>query len=158
MPIRNVHEEFTLFMLEDFVPSSPCWQCQERGIDCFIRTWGRACIACERVLDNTCFLMDPEAWNTFYNDHRSEWTGRSFLGRDRFPFAELQVHVPAVFRWLRRATSTAPAVTFAKLSKVFTVVLNSLALILFFRQEQYGQTLINLLSARVEALVALEDE
>ncbi|KAJ7157778.1 hypothetical protein C8R46DRAFT_1225481 [Mycena filopes] len=135
MPIRNVHEEFTLFMLEDFVPSSPCWQCQERGIDCFIRTWGRACIACERVLDNTCFLMDPEAWNTFYNDHHSEWAGRSFLGRDRFPFAELQVHVPAVFRWLRRA--------YFNRSR---------------RHEQYGQTLINLLSARVEALVALEDE
>ncbi|KAJ7160843.1 hypothetical protein C8R46DRAFT_1223181 [Mycena filopes] len=52
---------------------------------------------------------------------------------------------PQFFAGFTELTSTAPAVTFAKLSKDFTV-------------EQYGQTLINLLSARVEALVALEDE
>ncbi|KAJ7040007.1 hypothetical protein C8F04DRAFT_1254459 [Mycena alexandri] len=102
MPLQNEQEEFVLFMLEDYLPSNPCTPCQANQRDCAVRTWGRACVSCERSLESTCFLLDPENWKRFYDDHGDSWDSNSFLGRDKYSYAELQEHVPAVFTWLRR--------------------------------------------------------
>ncbi|KAJ7033980.1 hypothetical protein C8F04DRAFT_1352310 [Mycena alexandri] len=77
MPLQNEQEEFVLFMLEDYLPSNPCTPCQANQRDC-------------------------ANWKRFYDDHGDSWDSNSFLGRDKYSYAELQEHVPAVFTWLRR--------------------------------------------------------
>ncbi|KAJ7018132.1 hypothetical protein C8F04DRAFT_1329412 [Mycena alexandri] len=78
MPLQNEQEEFVLFMLEDYLPSNPCTPCQANQRDCAVRTWGRACVSCERSLESTCFLLDPENWKRFYDDHGDSWDSNRF--------------------------------------------------------------------------------
>lgn len=94
MPIRNEHEEYALYLLEDLrvshflflvfflglkpaQPRNRCAQCELADQECEIFTWGRACWTCERRLDHNCYLLRHKNWVSYYEQNKAQLQERS---------------------------------------------------------------------------------